>query len=190
MARRARSQGVEGRPENRVLSLWSPEKLYELCQRAAHVVCKAMGYPREEEDIAHDLWLHLHEHGHIVRYPKYEGAIVIFLKHHVRDVLRSRRKHDKSHDSINDADPVGCIFDLSDDNKNAEGMLEELAAEKLLERILHQARGTQLRISRDDRLQIIRSLVEDAAQADVAKSYGLEPWQVSRWLSTLRQRIK
>lgn len=190
MARRARSQDDEGRPENRLLSLWSSEDLYKLCQRAARVVCKAMGYPREAQDTAHNLWIYLHEHGHGVRYPNYEGAVVIFLKDHVRDVLRSRRKHDNSHNSIDDADPVERTFDLSDDNKSAAEILEELAAEQLLERILQQARGTQFQISREKREQIIRSLAEGATQADVARSYDLEPRQFSRWLGMIRQRIK
>ncbi len=189
MARRRRLQGDEGQPENRVLSLWSSKDLYKLCRRAARTVCKAKGYRREVEDTTHDLWLYLHEHGHIVRYPNYEGAIVIFLKNYVRDVLRSRRKRDKSHDSIDDSDRAGYIFELSDDNKNAAGILEEHAAEKLLERILHQARATQLQINREKREQIIRSLAEGATQSDVAKSYNLEPWQLSRWLSTIRKRI-
>lgn len=191
MARRRRSQGDEGPTENRVFSSRSEDDVYKLCKRAAHTVCKAMGYWREEEDTAHDLWVHLHEHGHVVRYPERDGAIVIFLKNSVKDELRGRRKRDNSLDSINDANPEGRAFELSDNNEEPAKILEALAVEKLVERVLQQAKAMQTRrISNRDRVRIIESLIEGATQTEIAKLLGLKQWEISRWLTALRQRIR
>jgi DNA-directed RNA polymerase specialized sigma24 family protein len=191
MARPRRSQGDEGPTENRVISSRSPEKLYRLCKRAAHTVCNQKGYPREAEDTAHNLWIYLHERGHVVRVPEREGAIVIFLKNSVKDELRGRRKRDNSLDSINDTDPEGRAFELSNDNEEAAKILEALAGEELVERILQQAEAMQTRrISKSDRVRIIGSLIKGATQTEIANLLGLEQWEISRWLSALRQRIR
>jgi hypothetical protein len=175
MSRSEHTEREEDIPHNTVFSVWSPEELYELCNRVAAKTCSKHGYSGERKDIAHELWIYLRERGHVVEHPEHKGAIFNFLTKLCRDILRGRWNYDKRHTSFNSAD--SDRVELS-----AERLLDDIAGKELLARILHQARGNQIKI--------IKGLSSGATQTQVAASCGVKQYQISRLVTALRQRIR
>lgn len=181
MVRRKYMGREEGTPHNKVCSLWSAEELYDLCIKAAAKACRTYGYPGESKDVAHDLWIYLQEQGHVVKCPEHKGAIFKFLTKCGRDNLRGRWNYDGRHKSVGSADSAG--LELNVDYETAdEKMLETIAGDELLTRILQQARG--------DQIKIIKGLINGATQSEMADRSGVKQYQISRWLIALRQRVR
>ena len=153
-----------------------------MCRAVAKKIC-GIDYRGEREDITQNLLTYLLEHGHVINHPEHKGAIYNFLLLTCArsDKLRERRAKDDRHTSTGRGEPGA--HELPDGNETAWEILERIAYKELLGEILQQAKGDQFK-------EAIKLLSEGATQTEAAKSCGVSQSQISRWLATLRRRVK